>query len=368
MAVQNKQLWSAESCKIAEVVEREILPVMVRVTEGIYGATEAETFSQGDLLMLHKVLTISKVVACFVDGKSSGFRRTIKEDNYGYIEKEEILIPLGYKGRLTIFCPDAGHKVFNSVKQLIKDLPRFVRVIEQVRSTDDTILRRNDTLELDRYLPSQGLVCKWKDNFLCLSENTGGQFLLLPDTTEYTLQDVINKFPFPQFVTFLDEEFPLLVTKDLQEAVANITSFEGQALKLLSLRSQQTIIGHHKQAESIFYKTPKDVGLCKRTVVLIPLDSEAATDIDVNTPIDNDDEDYEMMQAMNFSKSSVEEENFDGTLYLELVKQPKVFMYEELPTSKNHFYRLLIFWYLTINDVIKSLHTYTLAHFPQHTH
>jgi hypothetical protein len=43
--------------------------------------------------------------------------------------------------------------------------------------------------------------------------------------TEYTLTEVVNRLPLPQFVTFVEEEFKKVLTTDLLEAVENVQSY-----------------------------------------------------------------------------------------------------------------------------------------------
>jgi hypothetical protein len=47
----------------------------------------------------------------------------------------------------------------------------------------------------------------------------------LPDDTEYTLTEVVDRLPLPQFVSFVGEDFKKVLTTDLLEAVDNVQSW-----------------------------------------------------------------------------------------------------------------------------------------------
>jgi hypothetical protein len=67
----------------------------------------------------------------------------------------------------------------------------------------------------------------------------------LPDDTEYTLTEVVNRLPLPQFVTFVEEEFKKVLTTDLLEAVENVQSFTG-CVKLNRIFREEVVVGYHK--------------------------------------------------------------------------------------------------------------------------
>lgn len=56
--------WSDDTRTIRDVVTQEKLPLLVKVTEGLYGEDETKSFSQGDILKLDCVMEVDRVVLC----------------------------------------------------------------------------------------------------------------------------------------------------------------------------------------------------------------------------------------------------------------------------------------------------------------
>jgi hypothetical protein len=56
---------------------------------------------------------------------------------------KEIVIPLGYKGKVVITKPPTEYKVYATVAELMHDFPRFVRVEKAffVQSKDNTAIQ-----------------------------------------------------------------------------------------------------------------------------------------------------------------------------------------------------------------------------------
>jgi hypothetical protein len=106
------------------VVDKTI-PTVVRVAEGFDGGNEAKSFSRGDLLELDFVKSTQKVCATII----SSWSQAIIEAGTGYMQlNKEIVIPLGYKGKVVITRPLTEYKVYVTVAELMHDFPRFVRV------------------------------------------------------------------------------------------------------------------------------------------------------------------------------------------------------------------------------------------------
>jgi hypothetical protein len=57
---------------------------------------------------------------------------------------------------------------------------------------------------------------------MVINNSIRSRFVPLPDDTEYTLTEVVDRLPLPQVVTFVGEEFKKVLTTDLLEA-ANST-------------------------------------------------------------------------------------------------------------------------------------------------
>ena len=315
-------VWSDHSLTIRDVVYKT-LPTVVRVAEGFYGGNEAESFSRGDLLKLDFVKSIQKVYATII----SSWSQAIIEDGTGYMQPDkEIVIPLGYKGKVVITRPPTECKVYATVAELMHDFPRFVRVEKPfvVQSNNTAIQIKTGTkLELDRYLPTQGLIAKYENKTVVINHSIRSRFVPLPDDTEYTLTEVVDRLPLPQFVSFVGEDFKKVLTTDLLEAVDNVQSFTG-CVKLNRVFREEVVVGHHKPQipECLKKEYSKYV---RRSIVLLPLSRDAVNEIEVNIPIYSEPDEYELLVISNFSQKSLNEDIIDGSLYLEFAKNPRSF-------------------------------------------
>ena len=107
---------------------------------------------------------------------------------------------------------------------------------------------RGTHLELDRVIPDKGLVCLAKQRTksqLLLNPKGSGQFLLLPDTTEYTVQYVVEHFPLPQTVAFINTGSFRIETSYTNTALGNAYTFKG-TYELIDYKTQTVIIGQSK--------------------------------------------------------------------------------------------------------------------------
>ncbi|XP_033738463.1 uncharacterized protein LOC117326014 [Pecten maximus] len=320
--------WTENVYSISEIIHNPDfeLPMLVKVEEGICSDNDSETFSRDDLLKFDSVKSIPKVVACCVDYRGRrNTTDTLREDAYGYVQRSmDLTIPLRYNGVVKIYHPEAGVKVYNSVSELIRDHPRFVQAVDDFVTSDNVKVNSNSTIEVLRCIPGKGLVgCVIEDDqrHLEMDSHATCKLRLLPDNTEYTLQEITRRFAFPQYVTFQKESGLNLETSNIQEAIEHSRIFEG-TVKIMSRIEQKTMIGHYKPPE---VEATNDTYRCQRTLVIIPLDSPTAKDIEVRVSLNaQDDDDYELVMARNFStRNAVNEENIDGTIYMDFLKTPK---------------------------------------------
>nr|XP_022315691.1 uncharacterized protein LOC111119621 isoform X7 [Crassostrea virginica] len=307
--------WSDETFSIREVADNN-LPTVVKVADGYYSENEAESFSNGDLIKLDFKKSYSKVRAQCVGG-------TPKEDVSGYVSPDrDILIPLGYKGKLKVECLKS---TFNSVEELIEHFPHFVitgRPLTGKRgvySQEEFRIDKGVKLQLDRVIPEAGLVCKIDGKEVLLVSGQLARFHLEEDEKRYTIREVIENFVLPQYIRFVDSDFEKIVTSDLTEAIDNISQFQGY-LKLLGLVKQEVVVGHHKPSgiASTLAGTSN-----QRAIAILPLDSESVRNIEVYLPVYEEENDYEFFLARNFS-TNVNLDVVDGGLYLEFNKSPKI--------------------------------------------
>lgn len=322
--------WSDDTFSIRDVADSN-LPTVVKVADGFYSENEAESFSNGDLIKLDFKKNYSKVRAQCVGGSP-------REDSSGYMSPDkDILIPLGYKGKLKVECLK---KTFNTIEELIAHFPHYVRTGRPltgkrgVYSSEQFRIEKGARLELDRVIPKAGLVCKMDGKEVLLPLGQLARFDVETDEKEYTIREVIDNFKLPQYVRFLDADFEKIVTSDLTEAIDNISHFEGY-LRLVGLVQQEVVVGHHKPSGIAAISSDK---ASQRAIAILPLDSEAVQNIEVYLPVYEEESDYEFFLARNFSKN-MNLDVVDGGLYLEFSKCPRIHLLnteddEDLPPPR----------------------------------
>ncbi|KAK3090436.1 hypothetical protein FSP39_011850 [Pinctada imbricata] len=314
--------WSDETYTIRQLAMKDSFPVVVRVTEGYLpmDGNEAEAFSQGDLIKLDFKKTYQKVAARFLDAQSH-------VDVEGYMHPGgDLMIPLGYKGKIKMFHKK---KSYRSVRELLNDFPRFARVEKPIvvrrGANREKIELRHGVIELDREIPGEGLVCRYENKDIVIRIDQEGKFSSVPDNSDYTLIDIIERFPLPQNVQFIDTQFHAKATEDLDEAIENIKKFKG-CLKLLRVVHQEVIVGHYKPL--VDTEESKSGQFCRRALALLPLDNKVVNEIEVQIPVYSDNDDYEFLVAKNFSEK-VDMEEFEGSLYLEFSNVPRIHKFEK---------------------------------------
>lgn len=301
--------WSKETVSITSIVDN--LPTIVKVADGYYCENEAESFSNGDLIKLDFKKRYTKVKAQAICENSLHM-----DEDPGIVE--EILIPFGYNGKLNIHCQK---DTFHNMKELVEYFPRFVKngkafnAYKGKRWKTQTRILTEDQVELDREIPNMGLVCKVMSTRILIPYDTEVLFHLIPDKKQYTVREIVEKFKMPQYVRFIESEFQKFMTENLNEAIANISHFEG-CFKITGVLNQEVLIGHHKPA-GVSSQTSR------RSIAILPLDSEVVQNLDVFLPVYEDFSDYELMMVQNFS-SNVNMDIVEGSLYLDFQKKPKV--------------------------------------------
>lgn len=191
--------WSEETYRLDEIGRRVDLPQLVQLTEGIDTGSDVESFSAEDIMMIDQCVTLQKVAAQFAE-------KLVEVDKQGSeyaILKEEILIPLNYKGELKVVNPI---RRYYGVRDLARDFPRYATVLEKMQVPTETggvlDIVPGTTVELDRVIPGRKNEC----DKLVISTASGGRkqvavpldmkgrFRSCPDENAYTLKEVIDRY------------------------------------------------------------------------------------------------------------------------------------------------------------------------------
>lgn len=197
--------WSVETYRLDEVEHRFPLPCVIQVNEGYYSLTDAEGFSQGDILSIDKKVVLHKVAANFSYEKSGS---TTKNAEYVDLVKNEILVPLNYRGKLKVL---RHLKNYDSVSELAQDFPRYAKLRENLTvRTEDNVsitIQAGAVLELDRIIPGSTYGPKIEPDKLVIQFDhlnrtvvvgipftSKGKFRTEPDENKYTIKEAIDRY------------------------------------------------------------------------------------------------------------------------------------------------------------------------------
>ena len=195
--------WSESTYRLDEIAYKQFeLPLLIQLTEGIHTDNEVDSFSAEDILTIDRCVTLQKVAAQF-----AGNCTEMGSDGVDYeILKEEILIPLNYKGKLKVVNEP---NIYHNVRDLARDFPRFAKVLEILSVNTEHGLKKiaaGSVIELDRVLPGgQKTGNVTVPDRLVVSTESGGRgqmalpfdkrcrFRSIEDSNEYTLRELVER-------------------------------------------------------------------------------------------------------------------------------------------------------------------------------
>lgn len=324
--------WTEETYRLDEVARKFELPQVIQVTEGIDTGNDIDSFSAEDILMIDQSVVLQKVAAQFAE---KVIELAPGGSEYAIL-KEEILIPLNYKGKLKVLNET---RKYHGVADLARDFPRYATVLEAVsvptESGGTLNIAAGTTIELDRVIPSH----KGPDRLVISTEPGGRKQVAMPfdmkarfrsvrDENEYTLKETIDRYSLPKLIQFLDDKIQKIYTQDLLEGVEQMANVTTSVLQINRLVLQRVLIGHYKEPIESQNKSEK---FCKRTLVVIPLDMPGIGEISVKAHIgEKDDPIYETFLVKN-----VNTEQAEG-LYVEFLKRPRIVRFEEDEDSEDN--------------------------------
>ncbi|XP_060070355.1 uncharacterized protein LOC132550328 [Ylistrum balloti] len=315
MAVTNKRwrlLWSEKTYTLSEVIQDLGIPVLVKIDEGIYELTD-DRFTHGDLLQIHLKKTVTKVLGC-------------ESKQKGALADNEISIPVGYKRGLTVYRRDAGHKVYQTVRELQKEVPRYVRLIDDFADKRGYTINAKSDIELTRTEKRDGLSCLCDGYSYTLGLTQSIRCLLLSDNTEYTIQELIDRYPLPQTVQFSNLESPNQPSFGYT-GMKNI-SLEGKMIEIKSIKEQEVLVCTLKPS----VKTPKNA---MDKSVVIPVDSVVMSQLQVKIPQEPEASTYGVVLAQTNPNTdhaiAAVEETIDTVIYPKVLFIPHQIVKPTLP-------------------------------------
>lgn len=328
----SKCCWSDVTYRLDELDRCVGFPQLIQVTEGIDTGNDIDSFSAEDVLMIDQCVILQKVAAHFATEKT--VEVTDSGSEYAIL-KDEILIPLNYKGKLKVM---GRLRSYNNVRELALDFPKYATALTAMRVPQDTggmlEIAPDSKVELDRVIP--GREC---DKLVISTElggrkqvavpfDTRGRFRACPDDNEYTLKEVIDRYNLPKVIKFLDNKIQKIYTQDLLEGIEDMAHVTGSALQINRLVLQKVLIGHYKEPDETRSSSGK---FCKRTLVVIPLDSPGIREITVRVRLSNAEDDpiYEPFLVRNVNADTSDYVDMAEGLYVEFVKRPRIIKLKE---------------------------------------
>ena len=188
-------IWSKTDFNLAEFVEQFELPQVVFVEVGYDGGDERTTFSSGQILTLHTVRTVSKIV-CQVPPNNA------------------VLVPKDCPLKAEVIPMSCHDTVVTAYKlSTIYRKVKYVRVMEigstswDNNSLDSTKI--DDILQIKKVSTSDSVIrCKnltTEEDVSILIDSTA-VFVPLVDSNTYTLAEIQKKFGLPAKIRFLDKD------------------------------------------------------------------------------------------------------------------------------------------------------------------
>lgn len=328
--------WSEETYRLDEVAKHFKLPQLIQVTEGIDTGNEVDSFSAEDVLMIDQCVTLQKVAAQFAEKLVE-----VAQGGSEYaILKEEILIPLNYKGKLKVMNEI---KRYHSVWDLAREFPRYATVLQALSVPTESggvlDIAAGTKIELDRVIPGHRTGQTKEPDRLVISTESGGRkqvampfdlkarFRSVRDENEYTLKETVDRYSLPKVIRFLDNQIQKIYTQDLLEGVEQMANVTASALQINRLILQRVLIGHYTEPGQSRKASEK---FCKRTLVVIPLDLPGVREISIKVHIgEEDDPIYEAFLVKNVNADKTDSVDIAEGLYVEFLKKPRIIRLKE---------------------------------------
>lgn len=307
--------WSEAVYSVKEAVNKLGTPCMVRVVVGC----DDPAFIETNYLKLDFGINIRKVGANFVSDRPGSSSET----------KEEVLLPMGYKGKVKVVRKDAGTKIFTCVQDLIKEFPRFVQVEETLSgqeegSNKNVKIASGVKLELLKVIGKE-LYCKHQDKLIKLVSQDKVKCRLLQDDNVYTLYEVIDRLPLPQIIKIQDADFKKTAKFGLSREKCVCDKIT-DTLEIKRITNHEVVVGLLKPSPEVGGSgTLKKV---KQTISLFVLASNSVNDIKVNIPKDKKDKLYNSTMMRMFP-AEVERFLISESLFVDLASNMNVHLLKE---------------------------------------
>ena len=228
----------SESMSLSKLIEnhKREFPLQVRVSAGFFGATERETFSDGDLLNVHCMKQLKLVALETLKGRM-------------------VKVPLNSGLQFgVLFNPkhNASEAVkgfnFETAGDIIRHpkLPLLICATKRYKGSNaDSSVEENEMLLVNEVKPG-----RFKQNLICtvigsgkqkrLSETCAGHFTTDPSRLKMFLSEIINYFSMPQMaVVYYPENHVSEFDSDEKEGIPLV---HAEVVRVVSIETEKTIL------------------------------------------------------------------------------------------------------------------------------
>lgn len=231
-------------------------PTIVHVESKVYEVPDAKELPADTDILLNEPKTLQFVLIRILDFDDEQQKKNEKGEEFikerkKYVGKE-YLIPIGYKGTFKLLNKTGRNARYASVDQIIQDLPRFIRIEQEVayispgESRTSTIISEGTTFEVKRvsiFKKFRYIKCKSvkTSKLYYFKEDFPINCTAVEDPDDHTFLNIAGKFiPLPKTAQFQNVWADDVVIKDDDEA-STMLILTGGPFKILKAFVRRTL-------------------------------------------------------------------------------------------------------------------------------
>ncbi|WAR23715.1 hypothetical protein MAR_037384 [Mya arenaria] len=254
------------------VLKREEFPVIVRVCEDFINTTMEgrAVMHGGEELLITGRQTVELGRVRVLDVLDEEAARKAHNDDFvaerGMFVGEEYLLPIKVPCKLKFVQRPGKRRRYATVSQLIEDMPRRLRVNEDVMSVPpggaghNTLVPRGTLLNLKRVFTCEGqqnLQCTFGTQNVSFKESMRVNFTAVDDDSEYTLAYIQKSNILPSVFEFICPKQSDVVHFENDIASSTLTTVEGP-LELIAIIQANVLVCWKREQKVKSYSTMQD--------------------------------------------------------------------------------------------------------------
>ncbi|XP_052774321.1 uncharacterized protein LOC128212950 [Mya arenaria] len=251
------------------VLKREKFPVIVRVCEDFINTTMGgrAVMHAGEELLITGRQTVELGRVRVLDVLDEEAARKAHNDDFvaerGMFVGEEYLLPIKVPCKLKFVQRPGKRRRYATVSQLIEDMPRRLRVNEDVMSVPpggaghNTLVPRGTVLNLKRVFTCEGvqnLQCTFGTQNVSFKESMRVNFTAVDDDSEYTLAYIQKSNILPSVFEFICPKQSEVVHFENDIASSTLTTVEGP-LELIAIIQANVLVCWKREQKVKSYST-----------------------------------------------------------------------------------------------------------------